>query len=284
MVLASHPNPTAPVISHFNLTGKVALVTGGCRGIGLEVARGLAEAGANVAITYTSQKPADADAIAASLAASTGRSVKALKCEVKSRAEVFETVEKVVADKELSPTGRLHVVVANAGTAGNVPALDHPEDRWREMLDINFHGAFWTAQAAAQVFERQWRADGGKEGGAQSRCSIIFTASVSAILVNVPQKQAAYNASKAALVHLAKSLAVEWVDFARVNCISPGFIKTDILEGAPQWVEEKWMSMVPADRMALPEELKGSYVYLASDASSYMTGANLVIDGGYTLP
>lgn len=173
MVLASHPNPTAPVISHFNLTGKVALVTGGCRGIGLEVARGLAEAGANVAITYTSQKPADADAIAASLAASTGRAVKALKCEVKSRDEVFETVEKVVADKELSPTGRLHVVVANAGTAGNVPALDHPEDRWREMLDINFHGAFWTAQAAAQVFERQWRADGGKEGGAQSRCSIM---------------------------------------------------------------------------------------------------------------
>lgn len=116
-----------------------------------------------------------------------------------------------------------------------------------------------------------------------------FTASVSAILVNVPQKQAAYNASKAAQVHLAKSLAVEWADFTRVNCISPvsegrngestdlltrgqGYVLTDLLEGAPQVILDKWTSLVPAARMALPEELKGSYVYLASDASSYMTG------------
>lgn len=173
MVLANHPNPKGSVLSHFDLTGKVAIITGGCRGIGLEVARGLAEAGANVAITYTSQKPADADATAASLAAATGRVVKALKCEVKSRDEVFGTVDKVVADKELSPNGRLDIVVANAGTASNTPALNYPEDKFREMLDVNFHGSFWAAQAAAQVFERQWKADGGKEGGAQSRCSIM---------------------------------------------------------------------------------------------------------------
>lgn len=173
MVLANHPNPKAPVLSHFNLTDKVAIVTGGCRGIGLEVARGLAEAGANVAITYTSQKPADADATAASLAAGTGRVVKALKCEVKSRDDVFAAVEKVVADKELSPNGRLDIAVANAGMACNTPALDYPEDKFREMLDVNFHGTFWLAQAAAQVFERQWKADGGKEGNAQSRCSIM---------------------------------------------------------------------------------------------------------------
>ncbi|KAK7719952.1 hypothetical protein SLS64_002133 [Diaporthe eres] len=284
MVLANHPNPKAPVLSHFDLTGKVAIVTGACRGIGLEIARGLAEAGAKVAITYTSQKPADADATAASLASATGRVVRALKCDVKSRDDVFGAVERVVADRELSPNGRLDIAVANAGMACNTPALDYPEDKFREMLDVNFHGTFWLAQAAAQVFERQWKADGGKEGGAQSRCSIIFTASASAILVNVPQKQAAYNASKAAQVHLAKSLAVEWADFARVNCISPGYILTDLLEGAPQVILDKWTSMVPAGRMALPEELKGSYVYLASDASSYMTGANLVVDGGYTLP
>ena len=88
-------------------------------------------------------------------------------------------------------------------------------------MDVNFHGAFWTAQAAARLFERQFKA------GGSGRASIIFTASVSALLVNIPQKQAAYNASKAAVVHLAKSLAVEWVDFARVNCVSPGFISTD---------------------------------------------------------
>lgn len=173
MVLANHPNPKGPVLSHFDLTGKVAIITGGCRGIGLEVASGLAEAGANVAITYTSQKPVNADATAASLAAATGRVVKALKCEVKSKDEVFATVDKVVADKELSPNGRLDIVVANAGTASNTPALNYPEDKFREMLNVNFHGSFWAAQAAAQVFERQWKAGGGKEGGAQSRCSIM---------------------------------------------------------------------------------------------------------------
>lgn len=173
MVLAKHPNPTAPVLSHFDLTGKVAIVTGGCRGIGLEAARGLAEAGANVAITYTSQKPADADATAASLAAATGRVIKALKCDVKSRDHVFAAVDKVVSDSELSPHGKLHICVANAGMASNTPALNYPEDRFREMLDVNFHGSFWAAQAAAQVFEKQYSADGGSEGGAQSRCSIM---------------------------------------------------------------------------------------------------------------
>lgn len=89
------------------------------------------------------------------------------------------------------------------------------------MLDVNFHGAFWTARAAARVFERQLKA------GSDERGSIIFTASVSGILVNIPQQQSAYNASKSAAIHLAKSLSVEWVDFARVNCSSPGFIATD---------------------------------------------------------
>lgn len=173
MVLARHPNPKAPVLSHFGLDGKVAIVTGGCRGIGLEAARGLAEAGANVAITYTSQKPADADAAAASLAAATGTVVKAVKCDVKSRDDVFAAVDKVVSDPELSPHGRLHICVANAGMVSKTPALNYPEDRFREMLDVNFHGSFWAAQAAAQVFEKQYRADGGNEGGAQSRCSVM---------------------------------------------------------------------------------------------------------------
>ncbi|KAL2109668.1 hypothetical protein VUR80DRAFT_2162 [Thermomyces stellatus] len=146
------------------------------------------------------------------------------------------------------------------------------------MLDVNFHGAFWTAQAAARLFERQWKA------GGDGRASIIFTASVSAILVNIPQRQAAYNASKAAVVHLAKSLAVEWVDFARVNCVSPGFIATDMIETLPEEWQKKWPELIPGTRFCNPAELKGAYVYLASEASSYMTGANMVIDGGYTLP
>ncbi|KAK1503003.1 alcohol dehydrogenase GroES-like domain-containing protein [Colletotrichum tamarilloi] len=276
MVLPSHPNPTAPVIAHFDLTGKTAIVTGGTRGIGLEVARGLAEAGAKVAITYTSTDPTEADATAAKLSASgNGVLVKAYKCNVRNRAEVESVIE--TATKEVGG-GKLDVVVANAGIADHIPAIEYPEDKFRDMLDVNFHGAFWTAQAAAKVFERQLK------GGSDGRGSIIFTASVSAILVNVPQKQAAYNASKAAVVHLAKSLSVEWVDFARVNCVSPGFIATDMLSVHPEEWRKKWFSMIPGDRLCEPAELKGSYVYLASGASSYMTGANLVIDGGYTLP
>lgn len=221
MVLAPHPNPDAPVLSHFSLEGKTALVTGGCRGIGLEVAKGLAEAGAKVAITYTSTPPDEADAVAASISsANGGRPVRAYQCDVRNRAEIENTIE--VVTKEVGD-GRLDVVVANAGIAGHIAALEYPEDKFRDMFDVNVNGAFYTAQAAARVFERQWKA----AGQDPTRASIIFTASVSATLVNIPQKQAAYNASKAALVHLSKSLAVEWVDFARVNCVSPGFIDTD---------------------------------------------------------
>lgn len=218
MVLPEHSKASAPVLSHFDLTGKTAIVTGGCRGIGLEAARGLAEAGARVAITYTSTDPAEADRIATSLSDSSGGHVQAYKCDVKSLDDVRATVEKVT--RELGG-GQLDICVANAGIAAHIPALEYGEREWREMLDVNFHGAFWTAQAAARIFEQQF------QKGGDGRASIVFTSSVSGILVNVPQQQAAYNASKAAVTHLAKSLAVEWVDFARVNCISPGFIATD---------------------------------------------------------
>lgn len=209
MVLAEHPNPAAPVLSHFSLAGKTALVTGGSRGIGLEVARGLLEAGASVAITYSSTPAGEIDTLLKTLSssASSGAVVKAYQCNVTDRDAVNTVVRKAADD---FGNGSLDIVVANAGIAEHVPAEDYPEDKFRKMLDVNFHGAFWTAQAAANVMK-----------GAKTRGSIIFTASVSAILVNVPQKQAAYNASKAAVVHLAKSLSVEWVDFARVNCVSP---------------------------------------------------------------
>ncbi|KAI2464647.1 NAD(P)-binding protein [Annulohypoxylon bovei var. microspora] len=276
MVLAAHPNPEAPVLSHFSLAGKTAIVTGGCRGIGLEVARGLCEAGAKVAITYTSTPPKEAEEIAAQISlANDGRLVKAYKCNVRSVADVGATVDAVV--KEVGD-GRLDIMVANAGISVEIPGLDYPEDKFREIFDVNVNGAFWAAQAAARVFEKQSKAD-----GAPFRGSIIFTASVSASLVNIPQKQAGYNASKAALVHLGKSLAVEWVDYARVNNVSPGFIETDMLNIHPQAWREQWNEMVPGRRFCKPAELKGIYVFLASDASSYMTGADLIIDGGYTL-
>lgn len=112
-------------------------------------------------------------------------------------------------------------------------------------MSVNLDGAFYTAQAAGRIFK------------SQGHGNIIFTASVSAVLVNLPQKQAAYNASKAAVVHLAKSLAVEWVDFCRVNCISPGYIATDMLDHLPQEWKDRWYQDVPAGRMCAPYELKG---------------------------
>lgn len=206
MVLAAHPNPNAPVLSHFSLEGRTALVTGGSRGIGLQVVTGLLEAGASVAYTYSTTSTEEVKALTKSLSeANQGRTVKAYQCNVADKASIVSVTEQAAKD-----LGGLDVVVANAGIADHIPAVDYPEDKWRKLIDVNFNGAFWTAQAAANIMK-----------GSKKRGSIIFTASVSGILVNVPQTQAGYNASKAGVIHLAKSLAVEWTDFARVNCVSP---------------------------------------------------------------
>ncbi|KAK3201326.1 hypothetical protein GRF29_185g626235 [Pseudopithomyces chartarum] len=265
MSLATHPNPSSPVTSHFSLKGQTAAITGGVRGIGLSASRALAEAGANIAILYSSTK--DASAIASQIAKDTGVTVKAYKASVENKEEIATVLQQIEKD-----FGRLDIVVANAGIANHHAAEDYTEEQWRKVMAVNLDGAFYTAQAAGNIFKKQGRGN------------LIFTASVSAILVNVPQKQAAYNASKAGVVQLARCLSVEWVEFARVNCVSPGFIATDMLDVHPEAHRKKWFDMIPAKRMCEPDELKGAYVFLASQASSYMTGANLVIDGGYTLP
>jgi sorbose reductase len=265
MPLHQPTDSSKPVTSHFSLKGKTAAITGGVRGIGLSASRALAEAGANVAILYTSTT--NADEVASQIAKDTGVTVKAYKASVENKEEIDSVLNKISSD-----FGQLDIVVANAGIANHHAAEDYTEEQWRKVMSVNLDGAFYTAQAAGNIFKKQGHGN------------LIFTASVSALLVNVPQKQAAYNASKAGVVQLARCLSVEWVDFARVNCVSPGFIATDMLDVHPQAHRDKWFDMIPAKRMCDPDELKGAYVFLASQASSYMTGANLVIDGGYTLP
>lgn len=179
---------------------------------GLEAARGLAEAGCDVALIYTHSK--NADDVAASIAHETGRKVKAYKSDVSSKDSIATTVADIVRDFG----GKLDIMVANAGIATHHDGLDYTAEQWQEIMKVNLDGAFYTAQAAGSVFKEQGSGN------------LIFTGSVSAILVNVPQRQSAYNASKAAVVHLAKCLAVEWTDFARVNCVSPGFIDTDSMQ------------------------------------------------------
>lgn len=198
MVLAKPVNASGTVLKQFQLNGKVAAVTGGARGIGLEVTRALAEAGAAVAIIYTSSK--DADATAKKISEETGSAVKAYQSDVKDKEKIASTIGKIAND-----FGRLDICVANAGIASHHDSLEYTSDQWRDIMQVNLDGAMFTAQAAGQIFKKQGPGAG----------SMIFTASVSATLVNVPQRQAAYNASKAAVVHLAKCLAVEWVDFAR---------------------------------------------------------------------
>ncbi|PYH89649.1 NAD(P)-binding protein [Aspergillus ellipticus CBS 707.79] len=262
--ILSQPERTH-VLKAFDLSGKVAAVTGGARGIGLEVAKGLAEAGAHVAIIYNSSSTAEA--IAAQIAGANNVRVAAYQSDVSKQSDIQAAIQTIASD-----FGKLDIVVANSGIASCVAAEEYTVDQWSEIMKVNLDSAFFTAQAAAQIFK------------SQGYSNVIFTASVSATLVNVSQKQAAYNTSKAGVVQLAKCLSVEWVDFCRVNCISPGFISTDILDIHPLEWRQKWNDMIPARRMAQTYELRGAYVFCASDASSYMTGADLIIDGGYTLP
>lgn len=216
------------VLSQFSLKGKIAAVTGGAKGIGLEVVRGLAEAGADVAIIFaTSNHAAE---VGEKIAAENNVKVQTYQSDVRSRAAIAATVAQIVAD-----FGRLDVMVANSGVCADIPNLEYTEETWQANNSVNFDGVMWTAQAAGKVFKEQGRGN------------LIITASVSATVVNVPQRQAAYNSSKAAAVHLAKSLAVEWVDFARVNCVSPGFIETESRDARVLTIKaRRWANRKPS--------------------------------------
>jgi sorbose reductase len=203
----AHP-PNANVLSQFSLKGKVAAVTGGARGIGLEVVRGLAEAGADVAMLYTTSS--NAPQVAEEVAKETGQKIQAYQADVRNVESITVAINQVASD-----FGHLDIIVANAGVTLEKDALEVSADEFRNVMAVNVDGAFYAVQAAGNIFKKQG------SGNA------IFTSSVSAHLVNLPQKQAVYNASKAAVTQLAKCLAVEWTEFARVNVISPGFIATD---------------------------------------------------------
>jgi len=256
------PPKEANILNLFRLNGKVAVVTGGTRGIGWAASQAMAEAGADVAILYTSYP--DPQERVAELEKWGGR-CRAYKSDTTQPEQIRETLEKVLQD-----FGRLDIVIANAGINDHVKALDYTVEYWKKETDVNFNGSFWTAQAAGRIFRRQGYGN------------LLFTASISGTIVNIPQCQAAYNASKAAVIQLAKSLAIEWMGFCRVNTLSPGYIKTDMTMLKDKEMLEEWDRRMPSKRMADPAELKGGFLYLVSDASSYTTGIDLIIDGGYT--
>lgn len=249
------------------LDGRVAWVTGGARGIGLSVATALAEAGADVALVDIDVATARVEAEA--LAAATGRKVLAFEADVTSAASVDAMCEAVMA-----AFGRLDIAVNNAGICVNVPFLEMSLADWQRVVDINLTGVFLTGQAAARAMVAAGR------GG-----SIVNTASMSAHIVNVPQPQCAYNASKAGVIQLTKSMAVELVGHGvRVNSISPGYIGTKLtLESeALKDLIPQWKAASPMKRLGDPAELQAMVLYLAGDAASFSTGTDYVVDGGFT--
>ena len=254
------------IIEKMRLDGKKGFVTGGARGIGKATATALAEAGADVAIVDLDIQ--EAEKTAAWLAGETGRDIFAVKADVTSPADVDAMIETI-----LQRFGRIDFAHCNAGICINAPAEEMTYEQWRKVVDINLTGVFLTAQAAGKVMLRQ--------GGG----SIINTASMSGHIVNVPQPQCAYNASKAGVILLTKSMAVEWANRGvRVNSISPGYIGTELITSNKDLIPliEQWNAMAPMHRLGKPEELQSIVVYLAGDTSSFTTGSDFVIDGAFT--
>lgn len=253
------------VLDLFDLHGKRALVTGASSGIGRKVAEAYLQAGAQVAIA--ARRSEALEEVAADLA-SAGSRVLPVCCDVTQPDQVGRMLEQVTAE-----LGGIDIAVCNAGIIAIAPMLEMSLQEFQSIQDTNVTGVFLTAQAAARQMVRQGH------GGV-----IITTASMSGHIINVPQQVGHYCASKAAVMHLTKAMAVELAPHQiRVNSVSPGYIRTELVEPLTEY-HAQWEPKIPLGRMGRPEELTGLYLYLASEASSYMTGSDIVIDGGYTCP
>ena len=191
----------------------------------------------------------------------------ALQADVSKKEAVDEAFRRT--EQEF---GRLDVCVNNAGVSFQMPLEEMPEEEWDNIIDTNMKGVFLCSQAAARIMIPQHSG------------SIINLASISGHAVNVPQKQGVYNASKAGVAMLTKSMALEWIEYGiRVNSISPGYMKTEMTLSTMADLFPEWEAITPLGRLGEPEELRGALIFLASDASSYMTGQTLIIDGGWTI-
>ena len=242
------------------LDGRVAVVTGGARGIGYETVKAFQESGAKTVIVDINAEQGQK--------AAQELGTEFLQADLTKSDQVVN-----VAGEVRRKHGRIDVAFNNAGIGVNVPSEDCSDEDWLRVINVNLNAVFYCCREFGKVMLQQGRG------------SIINTASMSGIISNTPQPQSAYNASKAGVIMLTKSLAGEWAKRGvRVNAVSPGYIGTEMTKlgtSNPDWYRD-WLTFTPVGRVGEPREVAAAVVFLASDASSFFTGSNLVMDGGYT--
>ena len=252
------------ILEQFSLENYTALVTGGARGIGAALAKGLAEAGADVALADLNL--ATTEESAEQLRALGVRSL-AIEVDVTNAEQVRQMVETVT-----STWGRLDIAVNSAGIANQSHAEDLSEDAWDAVVGVDLKGIYLSTREEGRVML------------AQGSGSIINVASMSGQIVNRPQLHSHYNAAKAGVIQYTRSCAAEWASRGvRVNSLSPGHTRSPMTAEAIPEMGEVWLSNTPMGRLGTPEDLQGATLFLASAASAYVTGHDLVVDGGYTL-
>ncbi|MFS0645891.1 glucose 1-dehydrogenase [Siminovitchia sp. 179-K 8D1 HS] len=250
----------------FSLEGKTILVTGGAQGIGREIANHAAAIGADVVIFDLQGKKAEQ--AAKEIAETYGRRTYSRQVDVTDYEGIKTALKQAV--KEM---GQIELLFNNAGIVIQKPVIESSPEEWKKVIDVNLNGVYYVAQLFGKYL-----IETGIKG------SIVNTASMSGIIVNYPQLQASYNTSKAGVTHLTKSLAYEWAEHGiRVNCISPGYMFTELTSFVREDWREKWAELTPMKRLGKPEELAGAVIYLLSDSASFTTGCELVVDGGFTI-
>ncbi|EAZ63262.1 peroxisomal 2,4- dienoyl-CoA reductase and sorbitol utilization protein [Scheffersomyces stipitis CBS 6054] len=261
---AADPVLPTNVLDFFKLDGKTAAITGGARGIGYAISEAYLQAGiSKLAIIDYAPNEAALDELRSRFLKST---IVYHNCDVRKADQVKSVIDKIEEEFKV-----IDIFVANAGIAWTSgPMIDQEtDDDWHNVMNVDLNGVYYCAKNIGKIFRKQGKG------------SLVMTASMSAHIVNVPQLQAAYNAAKAGVLHLGKSLAVEWAPFARVNTVSPGYISTELSDFVPTEMKNKWYALTPQGRQGAPRELCGAYLYLASDASTYTTGSDIRVDGGY---
>ena len=248
----------------FDLSGKVAIVTGGGRGIGLKMAEGLAEAGADVVLC--SRRVENCQKAAEEISNFGGKTL-ALECDIKSLSDIQRVVEVTLKD-----FNRVDILVNNSGATWAAPAEDYPLEGWQKVMETNITGVFLFSQIAGRVMIRQ------KSG------NIINITSILGVVGLDPDvgEAIAYSASKGAVITFTKDLAAKWAKYnIRVNAIAPGWFPTDSTKWIREHHRKKILNHIPMEKLGEGDDLKGAVVYLASEASRYVTGITIPVDGGY---